>query len=107
MTFEPGTEPVPESLRDAVQRVDFTATELRFWVEGTIDPTSPASAPAFVSQGTGQRFVLERGPDVPSQRAFEAFADVEGLVTVWGVVEAPGEGGDIVLRVEGYEVQRR
>ena len=106
MTFDAGTRPHPRALREAVRRVDFTPTHIRFWVEGTIEAGSSPETLTLVSQGTRQRFALEATPGVAGRAAFAAVAGLRGTVTLWGFVETPAEGADIVLRVEGHETVR-
>ena len=106
MTFDAGARPDPRALRDAVRRVDFTPTHIRFWVDGTIEAGSSPSTLTLVSQATGQRFALEPTPGLAGRAAFTAVADLRGTVTLWGFVETPEEGADIILRVEGHETVR-
>ena len=49
-------------MREAVRRVDFTPTHIRFWVDGTIEAGSSPSTLTLVSQATGQRFAVEPTP---------------------------------------------
>ena len=106
MTFDAGARPDPRALREAVRRVDFTPTHIRFLVEGAIETRSSPSTLILVSQATGQRFALEPTPGVAGRAAFTAVADLRGTVTLWGLVETPEEGADIILRVEGHETMR-
>ncbi len=106
MTFDAGARPDPRALREAVRRVDFTPTDIRFWVEGAIEAGSSPSTLTLVSQATGQRFSLESTPGVAGRAAFTAVADLRGIVTLWGLVETPEDGTDIILRVEGHETVR-
>ena len=113
MTFDLGARPDPRALREAVRRVDFTPTDIRFWVTGTIEvgPSSPSSTTTLtlVSQGTGQRFVLEPTPGESGRAVFEALVELQGTVTLTGLaerVEPPENGADIMLRVEGHETGR-
>lgn len=91
VTFEPNVRLDPEALREAVRRADFTPTEVRAWVTGTLEPWQPGSeapaelgtlALALVDGDTGQRFLLTPGTGDASLDASRA----ESL-TVWGVVE--------------------
>ncbi len=106
MTFDVGVRPDPRALREAVSRVDFTPTDIRFWVAGTIEVEPASSTLTLVSQGTGQRFALEPTPDVSGRAVFSAIADLRGTVTLWGLVETPEGDADIILRVEGHETVR-
>ena len=112
MTFDVGDRPDPRALREAVSRVDFTPTDIRFWVAGTIEVAPSGSTLILVSQGTGQRFVLEPTPGESGRAVFEALADLRGMVTLRGLVEmvemveTPEDGADIILRVEGHETAR-
>ena len=106
MTFAAGARPHPEALRDAIRRVDFTPTEVRFWVEGTLE-SGPGSTRTLVSRATGQRFVLEPAPGATGRAIFESLSDLRGTVTLRGLVEAAAEAAGLVLRVEGDETLRR
>ncbi len=103
MTFDAGARPSPRALREAVRRVDFTPTDIRFWVEGTVEAGPSLSRLTLVSQATGQRFALEPTLDASGRAVFDALADLRGAVTVWGLVETPERGADSILRVEGHE----
>ncbi len=109
VTLEPNVRLDPEALQDAVRRVEFTPTDLRVWVTGTLESWQPGSEAdarlealslALVDGDTGQRFLLTLTPgtgDVdldPSQA---------GGLTVWGVVETMSGVPDLVLHVEGVE----
>ena len=104
--FDAGARPHPGALREAVRRVDFTPTDIRFWVEGTIEVGLSPSTLTLVSQGTGQRFSLASAVGAAGRAAFTALADLSGTVTLWGLVETPEAGADIILRVEGHETRR-
>ena len=106
VTFDAGARPDPGALREAVRRVDFTPTDIRFWVEGTIEVGPSPSKLTLVSQGTGQRFVLEPMAGASGRAIFDALADLRGAVTLWGLVETPEGGTEITLRVEGHETQQ-
>ncbi len=106
MTFDAGARPDPRALREAVRRVDFTPTDVRFWVEGTIEAGPSPSTLTLVSQATGQRFAIEPTSDGSGRPIFDALADLRGTVTLWGLVETPEGGADIILRVEGHETQQ-
>ena len=114
MTFALGARPDPGALAEAVSRVDFTPTDIRFWVAGTIDinagsSSAPTTTLTLVSQGTGQRFALEPTPGESGRGVFETVADLRGLVTLTGLVEmaeSPADGADIVLHVEAWEAMR-
>ena len=115
ITLEPNVRLDPEALQDAVRRVEFTPTDMRVWVTGTLEPWQPgvdvnadADAPAeletlslaLVDGDTGQRFLLTLTPgtedaDLDPSRA--------GSLTVWGVVETMSGVPDLVLHVEGVE----
>ncbi|MCH7748537.1 MAG: hypothetical protein E2P06_04670 [Acidobacteria bacterium] len=107
MTFDAGARPDPRALRDAVRRVDFTPTHIRFWVEGTIEVGPSHATLTLVSQATGQRFALAPAPGGADGAAFTALVDLRGTVTLWGLVETPEGGADIMLRVEGHETVRQ
>ena len=89
-------------MREAVHRVDFTPTDIRFWVEGTIEAGASPSMLTLVSHATGQRFALEPTPDVSGRAVFNALPDLRGTVTLWGLVETPEGDADIILRVDGH-----
>ncbi len=113
VTLEPNVRLDPEALQDAVRRVEFTPTDLRVWVTGTLEPWQPGSegnadvpaeldtlSLALVDGDTGQRFLLTLTPgtghaDLDPSRA--------GGLTVWGVVETVSGVPDLVLHVEGVE----
>ena len=71
--FRPGTHPDPEALRKVVRDTDFTPTDVRFWIQGTIE-RRPAQDPAdlaalvLVSAGSGQRFALTPAEDEDGER---------------------------------------
>ena len=106
MTFDAGARPHPRALREAVRRVEFTPTHVRYWVEGTVEAGPSHSTLTLVSQATGQRFTLEPLPGVSDRAVFSAMADLRGRVTLWGLVETSAGGTDIILRVEGHETVR-
>ena len=113
ITLEPNVRLDPEALQDAVRRVEFTPTDMRVWVTGTLEPWQPgvevdADADAraeletlslaLVDGDTGQRFVL-----TPGTEAAELDPSRAGSLTVWGVVETISGVPDLVLHVEGVE----
>ena len=111
VTLEPTVRLDRESLRDAVRRVEFTPTDMRAWVTGTLEPWQPsgdvaadtraeldAVSVALVDGDTGQRFLLVPGSvdvDLDPSRP-------DGL-TIWGIVETISGLSDVVLRLEGAE----
>ncbi len=115
VTLEPNVRLDPEALQDAVRRVEFTPTDMRVWVTGTLEPwqsgvdadvNADADAPAeletlslaLVDGDTGQRFVL-----TPGTEAADLDPSRAGSLTVWGVVETMSGVPDLVLHVEGVE----
>ena len=75
-------------------------------VDDTIEAGPSLSTLTLVSWATGQRFALEPTLGVAGRAAFTTVADLRGTVTLWGLVETPEEGADIILRVEGHETLR-
>ncbi len=107
VTLEPNVRLDPEALQDAVRRVEFTPTDMRVWVTGTLEPWQPGSESdarletlslALVDGDTGQRFVLTPGTGDADLDPSQA-----GGLTVWGVVETMSGVSDLVLHVEGVE----
>ena len=112
VTFEPNVRLDPEALREAVRRADFTPTEVRAWVTGTLEPWEPgndADAPAelgalslaLVDGDTGQRFLLAPGTGYASLDTSRA-----EVLTVWGVVTTVTGVPEVVLHVQGVERAR-
>ena len=123
VTLEPNVRLDPEALQDAVRRVEFTPTDMRVWVTGTLEPwqsgsevdadadvnaDADADAPAefetlslaLVDSDTGQRFLLTL---TPGTEAADLDPSRAGSLTVWGVVETISGVPDLVLHVEGVE----
>ena len=109
VTFRPGTHPDPEALRKVVRDTDFTPTDIRFWIQGTIE-RRPAQDPAdlaalvLVSAGSGQRFALTPAQD--GSAALEALLKATtNTVTVWGTVTKQEGVAELILHVEGHGLE--
>ena len=109
VTFRPGTHPDSEALRKVVRDTDFTPTDVRFWIQGTIE-RRPAQDPAdlaalvLVSAGSGQRFALTPAQD--GSAALEALLKATtNTVTVWGTVTKQEGVAELILHVEGHSLE--
>ena len=109
VTFRPGTHPDPEALRKVVRDTDFTPTDIRFWIQGTIE-RRPAQDPAdlaalvLVSAGSGQRFALTPAQD--GSAALEALSKATAnAVTVGGTVTKQEGVAELILHVEGHGLE--
>ena len=113
VTFRPGTHPDPEVLRKVVRDTDFTPTDIRFWIQGTIE-RRPAQDPAdlaalvLVSAGSGQRFALTPAEDEDGSAALDALSKATtNTVTVWGTVTKQEGVAELILHVEGHSLEGR
>ena len=111
VTFRPGTHPDPEALRKVVRDTDFTPTDIRFWIQGTIE-RRPSQDPAdlaalvLVSAGSGQRFALTLAQD--GSAALDALSKATpNTVTVWGTVTKQDGVAELILHVEGHNLEGR
>lgn len=109
VTFRPGTHPDPEALRKVVRDTDFTPTDVRFWIQGTIE-RRPAQDPAdlaalvLVSAGSGQRFALT--PAQNGSAALDALSKATtNTVRVWGTVTKQEGVAELILHVEGHSLE--
>ncbi len=93
-----------------VRDTDFTPTDIRFWVQGTLEQRQASDANlapvVLVSDGTGQRFALAPAED--GRAALDALSSARATtVTAWGVVTTMEGVAELTLQVEGHRVDTR